>query len=209
MVKAFFNRYQDQIVIVIWIIGIIISIFFFTNKEKYYLIPGSVVHGTYQGRPITYCKYIHDNVEGYIGFSNISIDFCSNNPRMCEGHPNDPFSRKALKGNWNKYEKQGYFAINHKWQLGFVTIACCILFMGLVFSLTGQRWQSYYSKYTKSGYKVNNLYCNFQSCEYISSKNEYHYHCNLCSVKDYCKYSDCPNKVFKYIRVYKKIFLGY
>ena len=206
MLKAWFNRNQDDIVITIWIIGIIVSIFFFTNKKKYYLIPGSVAHGKYDGRPVTYFRYTHDGVEGYLGVSNVDAHFCSN---CCYGHFGDKISRKAFKGNWDKYEKQGYFTINHKWWLGLVTISCCVLFMGLVFSLTGQRWQNCYSKYTGAGYKVNNLYCSSQRCKYISSKNEYHYNCNLCSVKDYCKYSDCPNKVFKYIRVYKKIFLGY
>ena len=206
MVKAFFNRYQDKIVFWIWIIGIIVSIFFFTNKEKYYLVPGSVVHNKYEGRPVTYFRYTHDGVEGYLGISNISAEFCSSG---CIGHFGDPFSRKAFKGNWDKYEKQGYFTINRKWWLGLVTIVCCIFFIVLVLSLTRQRWQNCYSKYTGVGYRVNNLYCNSQRYEYISSKNEYHYHCNLCSVKDYCKYSDCSNKVFKYIRVYKKIFLGY
>ena len=206
MVKALFNRYQDEIVIIIWIIGIIVSIFFFTNKEKYYLVPGSVVHGKYDGRPVTYFRYIHDGVEGSLGVSNVDAQFCSN---CCGGHFGDKISRKAFKGNWDKYEKQGYFTINRKWGLGLVTIACCIFFMGLVLSLTRQRWQNCYSKYIGAGYKVNNLYCNSQICEYISSKNEYHYHCNCCDVRDYCKYSDCSNKVFKYIRVYKKIFLGY
>lgn len=207
MVKAFFNRYQDEIVFWIWIIGIIVSIFFFTNKEKYYLIPGSVAHGKYQGRPVTYFRYTHDGVEGYLGISNVSAEFCGSG---CPGHfGGDSFSRKAFKGNWDKYEKQGYFTINCKWWLGLVTMACFMFFIVLVSSLTGQKWQTCYSKYTGAGYKFNNLYCNSQRCEYISSENGYHYHCNSCSVKDYCKYSDCPNKVFQYIRIYKNKFLGY
>lgn len=206
MVKALFNRYQDEIIILIWIIGIIASIFFFTNKEKYYIIPGSVVHGTYKGKPITYCKYIHDNIEGYIGLSNISINFCYNDPKRCIGHPNDPFSRKALNGNWDKYEKQGYFTINRKWWLGLVIPGCCLILMFIIAGLTDYRWQAVYSKATPGDKKIN-LFCNNQLCKYTNGT--YRYYCNCCSVKDYCKYSDCSNKIFQYIRIYKNKFLGY
>ena len=206
MLKAWFNRNQDDIVIAIWIIGIIVSIYFFTNKEKYHIIPGSIVHSTYKGKPITYCKYIHDNVEGYIGVSNISIDFCRDDSQMCKGHPNDPFSRKALKGNWNKYEKQGYFTINQKWWWGLVFPYCCLILMFIIYGLTDYRWKSVYSK-AIPGDKEFYLFCNKQLRKYTNST--FRYYCNSCTVKDYCKYSDCSNKVFQYIRIYKNKFLGY
>lgn len=203
MLKAWFNRYQGEIVIGIWIIGIIISIFFFTNKEKYYLIPKSVTHGKYDGRPVTYFRYIHDGVEGYLGVSNISVEFCHPG---CPGHFGDPFSRKAFKGNWDKYEKQGYFIINRKWWLGLVIPCCCLVLMFIVAGLTDYRWQVVYSKATPGDKKLN-LFCNKQLRKYTNGT--FRYHCDSCQVKDYCKYSDCQNKIFQYIRIYKNKFLGY
>lgn len=206
MLKAWFNRNQDDIVIAIWIIGIIVSIYFFTNKEKYHIIPGSIVHSTYKGKPITYCKYIHDNLEGYIGVSNVSIDFCSNNSQICKGHPNDPFSRKALKGNWNKYEKQGYFTINRKWWLGLVIPCFCLIFMGIIYISADENWTHWYKKEVGRSKGINH-FCYRQSRR-PTNDGAFLYFCD-CPVKDYCEYSDCPNKVFKYIRIYKNKFLGY
>lgn len=203
MVKALFNRYQNEIVIIIWIIGIILSIFFFTNNEKYYLIPGSVAHGKYDGRPVTYFRYTHDGVERYLGVSNISVEFCGTE---CSGHFGDPLSRKAFKGNWYKYERKGYFTINRKWWLGLVIPFCCLILMGIIYGLTDDKWESVYS-IAIPGDKKNNLFCNNQLRKY--SNGTFRYYCNSCIVKDYCKYSDCPNKVFQYIRVYKDKFLGY
>lgn len=203
MLKAWFNRNQDKIVLAIWMIGIIVSIFFFTNKEKYYLIPGSVVHGKYDGRPVTYFRYIYDGVEGYLGISNVDAHFCSN---CCGGHFGDKISRKALKGNWDKYEKQGYFTINRKWWLGLVIPVCCLLLMGIIYMLTNRNWRSIYSK-ANPGDREYNLFCNHQLRKYTNGT--FRYYCNSCQVKDYCKYSDCPNKVFQYIRIYKNKFLGY
>ena len=203
MLKAWFNRNQDILVMWIWIIGIIVSIFFFINKEKYYIIPGSVAHGKYEGRPVTYFRYTHDGVEGYLGVSNISAEFCGSG---CIGHFGDPFSREAFKGNWNKYEKQGYFTINHKWWLGLVILFCCSIFMGIIYILADRRWRDVYSKAIPEDKKIN-LFCNKQLRKYTNGT--FRYYCDSCYVKDYCKYSDCSNKVFKYIRIYKKIFLGY
>lgn len=203
MVKALFNRYQDEIVFCIWIIGIIVSIFFFTNKEKYYIIPGSVAHGKYNGRPVTYFRYTHDGVEGYLGISNISAEFCHSG---CSGHFGDRFSRKAFKGNWDKYEKQGYFTINYKWWLGLVILCCCLILMGIIYALADRRWKDVYLK-AIPGNKKNNLFCNNQLRKYTNGT--FRYYCDSCSVKDYCKYSDCQNKIFQYIRIYKNKFLGY
>lgn len=203
MLKAWFNRNQDKIVLAIWMIGIIVSIFYFTNSEKYYLIPGSVAHGKYEGRPVTYFRYIHDVVEGYLGVSNISVEFCGPG---CSGHFGDPFSRKAFNGNWDKYKKRGYFTINRKWWLGLVCPFCCLILMGVIYMLTDYKWKSVYFK-AIPGDKKYNFFCTNQLRKYTNGK--FRYYCDSCRVKDYCKYSDCPNKVFQYIRIYKNKFLGY
>jgi hypothetical protein len=202
MVKALFNRYQDEIVIMIWIIGIILSIFFFTNNEKYYLIPESVAYGKYEGRPVTYFRYTHDGVEGYLGISNISVEFCGHG---CSGHFGDPFSRKAFKGNWDKYEKQGYFTINRKWWIGLIIPFCCLILMCIIYGLTDYRWKLLYSK-AIPGENDCDFYCHSQSYKYRG--NKYIYYCN-CRVKDYCPYSDRPNEIFKKINNAKNIFLGH
>lgn len=199
MVKAFFNRYQNEIVIFIWIIELCLITFFSFNQKKYYIIPESVVNSKYQGVDIKYFRYILDDVEYSFEFKDVVGRKCPNHNVL---HETNAITKRALCNRWDKFMNQGYFKIPlkdlHVYIL--ITIFVCMILICFICLLTKSQYTNYYTKHIS----YYNRRCYSQTNQY-----NYRYSCKYCKVKEYCPYSDSPNKVFALLRYYRIKFKGY
>lgn len=192
MVKAFINRYQEEIVKFIWLIGAIFCLYFILDQDTYYIDTKSIKQIVAHGESMESFNYTLNGRKELFSYEDV---------RIYNGYSKNRLTRRARCDRWDKFIEQGYFKAPKKMMelKVAVVLLSCIILMALVYCYSGKLYTDRYNPSIEYGKR-----CQWQ---YHITRDKYS--CVFCNVKEYCPHSTHPNKVFALLRYYQIKFKGY